>query len=119
MNRNIAEELATKLLKETHLENIVWSIKEPPFNLENKTENFISIYLETTYKGKIIGLFEKRLKHYHDEDIYDWVSEANLCIVEEKATRRISTWEGGGSKATRDLLFYAKAKASGVLNLLE
>ena len=114
-----AEQLSNNLLKDTHLNIVKWSLTQPPYNLTNQSDDYISIYLETEYKGKTIGLFEKRYKYYTDIDEYVWAAEDSLCIVESSNRQRISIWEGNGGKTTSDLLNLAKAQASGIHNLLE
>ena len=56
------ELLITQLIRETVSGSVSWSVKNPPYSLNQATENFIPLYLECQYKNARIGVYEVRQK---------------------------------------------------------
>lgn len=117
INEGKAEQLIIKLIRETSSGKVEWSLQEPPKGLVEATEDVVPLYLQTNYKNKLIGVYQKRSRHYVDEVQYCWVEGVGFCIVD--AIGRV-VWEfDDRSPALNDLLNTAREQASGIGDLLD
>lgn len=116
-NEGKAEQLLIKLIRETSAGNITWNLKDPPSGLVDATEDVVPLYLQTSYKGKFIGIYQQRLRHYVDEDEFHWVEGVGFCITDSQ--ERV-VWEfNERSPALIDLFNTAREQASGIGDLLD
>lgn len=112
-----AEKLIIQLTRETYANEVKWLAKDAPDNLESGTEDLFPLYLETTYKNTIVGLFQKRYKHFYDEHDYYWGQDIGFCVLDNED--RI-LWEyDQRSAALVNLFDAAREQASGIDNILD
>lgn len=110
-------QLITKLIRETSQGNVTWMVENPPKSLNSETEQSVPLYLETEYKGKILGIYDLRTKYYTDVDEYSWSENIGFCIVDTKG--RV-VWESTErSPALFDLFNTAREQASGIDDILD
>lgn len=108
--------LVTQLLRETLSNNLNWQVLEPPFALNRATERVVPLYLQCTFKGTAIGVYEVRGKHFTDIDEYYWTENLGICITQDAG---IVVWQDEEySPALRDLYQMARQQASGLRNIL-
>ncbi len=109
--------LITKLIRETSNGNISWELSNVPLSLNTATEQSVPLFLQTDYKGKIIGIYDLRSKHYTDIDEYSWTRGVGLCIVDDQG--RV-TWEAKENLLSLyDLFNIAREQASGIDDILD
>ncbi len=71
----------SKLTWETVNGAVSWRFEDPPEQLTQGTFDLIPIYIQCHYKGKQrIGVYERRYRHYIDEDQFYW-SSVNIFII--------------------------------------
>jgi len=112
-----AEQLVTKLIRETNAGKVLWKTRDAPTGLVRGTEDFIPLFFDTIYKGKHIGIYLKRFKSFVDESEFFWSETVGLCITDYQD--RV-VWElEERSPALYDLFKTAREQASGIGNLLD
>lgn len=110
-------QLITKLIRETSKGNVNWEIEDAPTSLNSETEQSVPLFLQTEYKGKILGVYDLRTKYYTDVDEYSWSESVGFCIVD--TVGRV-VWESReGSPALFDLFNTAREQASGIDDILD
>lgn len=116
-NETKAEQLITKLIRETFEEKVIWTIKESPNGLIEGTDNLVPLYLMTTYKGKYLGVYQKRFKIFIDEIDYTWNESIGFCITD---FYNKVVWEfEDRSPALYELFNTAREQASGIGSLID
>lgn len=111
------EQLVKKLLVESKNGNIKWDVYETPRSLNQETEQSVPLFLKTEYKGKSIGVYDLRTKHFYDEHEFYWSESIGLCIVDEND--RV-VWEANEYfPALLDLFNAAREKAAGLDDILD
>ncbi len=110
-------QLITKLIRETAKGNVKWKVEDSPSSLSNETERSVPLYLQTEYKGKLLGVYDLRSKHFTDVDEYYWSESIGFCIVD---TMGRVVWESNEySPALLDLFKTAREQASGIDDILD
>jgi len=110
-------QLITKLIRETAKGNVKWEVEDVPRALNAETEQSVPLYLQTEYKGKILGVFDLRSKYFTDVDEYYWTEGVGFCIVDGRG--RV-VWESTEpSPALLDLFNTAREQASGIDDILD
>ena len=110
-------QLITKLIRETSKGNVRWKVEDAPRSLNNETEQSVPLFLQTDYKGKLLGVYDLRTKCFTDVDEYHWSEGVGFCIV-DKGGRVV--WEAQHvSPALQDLFITAREQASGIEDILD
>lgn len=110
------EQLVKKLLNETKSGDIDWEVCETPRSLDQDTEQSVPLFLKSEYKGKYIGVYDLRTKHFYDEHEFYWSESIGLCIVDD---RDRVVWEANEYfPALLDLFNIAREKAAGLDDIL-
>lgn len=110
-------QLITKLIRETAKGNIEWEVKDAPDSLNYETEQSVPLFLQTEYKGRLLGVYDLRIKSFYDEHAFYWSEGIGFCIV-DKAGRVL--WESNEhSPALLDLFNTAREQASGIDDILD
>ncbi|CAI4158165.1 conserved hypothetical protein [Alteromonas macleodii] len=110
------EQLVTQLIRETNDGNVRWRVKPPPYSLNQATENYVPLYIETDYRDARIGVYELRQKYFTDVDEYHWTETLGICIVQESET---VVWQVEEySPALKELFNMARHQASGISSIL-
>jgi len=111
-------QLILRLTRATVDKAIKWKILDAPRTLTAGTDDFISFYIETSFKGQRIALFERRSKDYDGErDSFYWTGYAAIALLD--ADRRV-VWEfGENSSALENLLKVARESAANVETILD
>ena len=110
-------QLITKLIRETAKGEIKWSVEDVPRSLNQATEREVPLYLETEYKGKLLGIYDVRSKNFFDEHAFYWNESIGFCIVD--SDRRV-VWElDEYFPALLDLFNTAREQASGVNDIID
>jgi hypothetical protein len=113
---NKIAQLITKLIRETAKGNVKWKIEKAPRSLNYETESSVPLYLQTEYKGKLLGIYDHRSKYFNEGEGY-WHEGIGFCIV-----------NGGGkviwvlndySPALLDLFNTAREQVSGIDDILD
>ena len=114
---NKTAQLITKLIRETAKDNVKWEVEEAPRSLNYETESSVPLYLQAEYKGKLLGIYDHRSKHFTDVDEYYWSESIGFCIVD---TDGRVIWESNEySPALLDLFNTAREQASGIDDILD
>jgi len=109
--------LITKLIRETSKRDVIWVIRDAPRALNRDTEKSVPLFLQTEYKGKLLGIYDARSKDFYDEHSFYWSESIGFCIL-DKQDRVI--WESDEySQALLDLFNTAREQASGIDNILD
>ena len=110
-------ELLAKLLRETSKGTVDWEVRAPPRSLARDTEQSVPLFLQTEYKGKLLGIYDLRTKSFYDEHDYYWSEGVGFCILDNED--RV-VWESdSASQALYDLFNLAREKASGIDDILD
>ena len=76
--------LITQLTWESVNGSVSWSLKDPPPSLTQGTFDLIPFYIECHYKSRQrIAIYERRYRHYVDEDQYYWASAIILVLFDD------------------------------------
>lgn len=114
---NKAEQLIILLTRETYSGTVTWLIDQPPKGLASGTEDLYPLFLETQYKGKTIGLYQRRYKYFFDEHEFYWSEEIGMCVVGDFQS---IVWEyKERSSALFNLFEAAREQASGINSILD
>jgi hypothetical protein len=115
-SKSKTEQLVKKLFNETKSGNIKWDVCETPRSLNQDTEQSVPLFLKSEYKGKHIGVYDLRTKHFYDEHEFYWSESIGLCIVDD---RDRVVWEANEYfPALLDLFNTAREKAAGLDDIL-
>ena len=114
---NKTAQLITKLIRETAKGNVKWKIKEAPRSLIYETESSVPLYLQTEYKGKLLGIYDHRSRSFVDEEKYYWSEDVGFCIVTEDG--KVIWTVNEDSFPLRDLFNTAREQASGIDDILD
>jgi hypothetical protein len=115
--KNKTAQLITKLIRETSKGNVKWEVKDAPKSLNCETEQSVPLYIQTEYKGKLLGVYDLRSKYFTDVDEYYWSESIGFCIVDSE-DRVI--WEANeASPALLDLYKTAREQAAGIDDILD
>jgi len=110
-------QLVSKLMRETSEGLVSWKVEDAPDALWRGTETIIPLYLQTNYKGTVIGIYEVRSKHFYDEHDFHWSEGLGLCVV-DRFDKVI--WESNEySPALQSLYETAREDASGINDILD
>lgn len=110
-------QLITKLIRETAKGHIKWEVKDAPDSLNYETEQSVPLYLQTEYKGKLLGVYDLRTKSFYDEHAFYWSESIGFCVVDNNG--RV-IWEANEySPALLDLFNTAREQASGIDDILD
>lgn len=113
---NKTASLITKLIRGTAKGLIKWEVKNAPGSLNFESERSVPLYLQTKYKGKLLGIYNIRAKHFYDEHAFHWTESIGFCIV-DRMDRVL--WESDEySPALQDLFNTAREQASGINDIL-
>ncbi|MGU1815657.1 hypothetical protein ACSEP3_06775 [Pseudomonas aeruginosa] len=116
MNPDKIEKLMMLVLRGTSEGAVKWVSTKAPDSLTRATEDFISVYLEAEYKGRILAVYEVRSKYYRDEDEWSWTSGVKFAVVREG----VVVYETSSySPALRQLFAAARHNAADVDKMLE
>lgn len=114
---NKTAQLITKLIRETAKGNIKWNVEDAPRSLNHETEQSVPLYLQAEYKGKNLGVYDLRSKHFTDVDEYYWSESIGFCITDDMG--RV-VWESKEySPALLDLFNTAREQAAGIDDILD
>lgn len=114
---NKTEQLIVLLTRETYAGQVEWLNTQPPIGLTKGTEDFYPLYLQTSYKGKDIGLYQRRFKSFHDEFEFYWCEDVGMCVVGDYEA---VVWEySERSSALINLFEAAREQASGINGILD
>ena len=106
----------TGLIKDTINEKIVWKRIDIPNSLSIGTDNFFPLCFKANYNETNFILFEKRYKHFIDENEYHWTYEIKIGILDKNTV----TWENSEFISNlNDFFIYAKEKSSGIDSFLK
>lgn len=109
--------LLVKLNKLTSLGQLQWEVQDPPRTIARGTDDFIPLFLTTTYKGQRFGLFQQRYQWYDGEhDRFSWSEQLVLAILDNQDRM---LWETHQSSALHDLFETARKKVSNVDKLID
>jgi hypothetical protein len=110
------EQLVKKLLNETLNGDVKWEVRETPRSLNQDTEQTVPLFLQTEYKGKYIGVYDLRTKHFYEEHEFYWSESIGFCIVDE--SDRVVWKASEYFPALLDLFNIAREKAAGLDDIL-
>ena len=111
-------QLATKLLKLTIENKIIWNIAECPQNLIDGTNFIIPIYFQAEYNKQIFATYKIRYQNYSpDFDTMYWTEEIKLAIIDKD--HEVVIWENNQPiSAINNLFSYVQEQASGINNII-
>jgi len=109
--------LIIKLTRETAKNSMLWQVKSPPKSLTYATDDEIFTYFYASYKDKVVAIFVRKYKHYHDEDDFSW-SERNVFAVLDYQDRVLIEFDQY-SPALTDLFTIVREKVSNLDGLLD
>lgn len=116
--RSDVSKLVSKITFDTIDGSVDWRISEPPAGLTEGNADIIPIYIECTYKQKQrVGLFERRYRHYNDEDSWYWSSMVVLVLLD--ASSRVIYESEGPDTSLYNLFIVAKDSASGLSRVIQ
>ena len=109
--------LVEKLTQETLAGNITWDIVDAPSSMNQETESSVPLFLQTTYKSKIFGIYDIRTKSFYDEHDYYWSEGIGFCVLDD--SKRV-VWESGEySPSMLELFNVAREQASGIDDIFD
>lgn len=112
-------QLIVQLNRETAAGKIQWKATQPPASLVQGTEDVVHYFFEGEYKGKLIGIYERRYKSFFDEHDFYWNNEIVLAILNNRHQRKI-IWEfSERTPALIDLYSTIREQCSGINELLD
>ncbi|WP_137191217.1 hypothetical protein [Stenotrophomonas rhizophila] len=77
--------LVKQLTWETVEGGVEWRLRDPPRSITAGTLDLIPIYIECRYEGRqTIGVYERRYRHYIDEDSYYWNAMIVLVLLDNE-----------------------------------
>lgn len=93
MKDRIANNLVMRLLEETSRRGVSWSVEDVPSPIERGSNFIIPIFLETSYQGQRIAVYEVKYKQFVDEYDYYWAGAVSISIL-DGAGRTLWKYEG-------------------------
>lgn len=110
--------LVSQVIWDTVGGNVSWQIIDPPRFLVEGTSDLIPCYVECRYKGRqTIGVYEKRYRHYVDEDQFYWASNIVLVLLDD--FRRIIYESNEPDIQINNLFGVARDSASNVNSIVK
>jgi hypothetical protein len=110
--------LILQLTKLTVDKGIEWKVCDPPRALIQGTDDVVSLYLETEYKGQFLALYHRRYRAYDgDNDVTYWADEVHVAILD--AEERIVWEHTDGSSALTNLFTVARESAANIDGILD
>jgi hypothetical protein len=110
--------LIVKLNKLSSLGQIKWEVRDAPRAILRGTDDYIPLFMSTSYKGQRFGLFEHRYQAYDGEhERFYWTNRIVLALLdwEDRAL-----WETNSqTPALFDLFETARKKVSNIDGLLD
>lgn len=73
--------LLAQILRATYSGKIDWKLSNPPVSLIRNTDNFVPTFIQATYKGSEIVVYEERGKHWTDEENYNWSTSIRFGFI--------------------------------------
>lgn len=110
--------LIIKLNKLTSLGQIEWEVQDAPRAILRGTDDYIPLFMSTSYKGQKFGLFEHRYQAYDGEhERHYWTNKIVLAILDREDR---ALWETlSQTPALFDLFETARKKVSNIDGLLD
>lgn len=102
----------TDLIKRTSKKELTWIKIDPPYYLENGTEDLIPICYKTVYDNINFILYIRRYKHFTDYDEYFWGEEIKIAKLEPDG--RISWVNRENISSLSDLFIIVEEYSSGM-----
>ena len=111
--------LIVKLNKLTSLGEINWNMVEPPHSIFHGTDDYIPLYLETSYKDQKFAIYQLRSPFYDGEDDKTYWNERIKLIMLDYKDRVL--WENPShtASAVNDLFETARKKASNIEGIVD
>lgn len=116
MRDMIANNLVIRLLGETSRRAISWSVEEVPHPIDRGSNFIVPIFLETSYQGQRIAVYEIKYKRFIDESEFYWASVVNISIL-DGVGRTLWKYEGDDPELN-ELLTDARRSLSNVDSFL-
>lgn len=111
-----ASKLVGQVLRATYSGSILWRLSSPPASLTRATDNFVPVFLEADYKGKVIVVYEERYKHWTDEENFTWGAGVRFGVfLGNTVVTEFVKW----SPLLRQLFEAAKNNATDVDSLID
>jgi hypothetical protein len=117
MTNDKALKLVVALNKETIQDNIKWVALNAPETFTEGSSDIIHIIYKSKFKDFLFALYQRRYRHYFDEDAWSWGEGLVLAIINENDKVLWDTYEQ--SQALRDLYNSVTKQASGFNNILD
>lgn len=77
-------QLVSKLIWDTIGGSVTWRLTDPPRPFTEGTFDLIPCYIECRYQNKqTISVYERRYRHYVDEDDFYWASRIILALLDD------------------------------------
>lgn len=108
--------LLAQILRATYSGKVDWELSNAPASLTRNTDNFVPIFLQATYKGSEIVVYEERGKHWTDEESYNWSTSIRFGFV---VSGSVMTESVRWSPVLGQLYDAAKKHASGVDSIID
>lgn len=110
--------LIIKLNKLTSLEQLEWEVQDAPRAILRGTDDYIPLFMVTSYKGQKFGLYEHRYQAYDGEhERFYWTNKIVLAILDKEER---ALWETPTqSPALFDLFETARKKVSNIDGILD
>lgn len=117
MNSNgKVNQLIMQLLRDTSEGNVNWFHSEPPRYLSYATDDVIAAFFRAQYGAVEVAVYEVRYKYYHDEEAYNWSSEARFAILQgENVVLDLRST----SPALANLFGLVRSRANGLDSILD
>lgn len=75
--------LIAMLVRKTGSGDIHWALTKPPKLLTSATEDEIYSYFQAHYNSKIVAIYERKSKYFHDEYAFHWTSSNVFAILDK------------------------------------
>lgn len=116
--RSDVAKLISKITWDTVDGSVEWKITDPPATVTLGNEDIIPIYIECKYKQRqTVGLYERRYRHFTDEDSWYWSSSVSLVLLDDQ--RRVIYESEGPDTSLFNLFNAAKDSASGLSGVIQ
>lgn len=110
--------LLVKLNKLTALNKLHWEVEDPPRSIARGTDDFIPLFLTSTYKGQRFALFQQRYQSYDgDRDRFYWTERLILAILDQD--NRVLWETPHQSSALYDLFDTVRKKVSNIDDVID
>jgi hypothetical protein len=109
--------LLVKLNRITSLDQLKWTVCEPPGSIQDGRDDVIALFLRASYKDQFFCLYERRSPNYESEhDTIYWAEQPVFAILDNKD--RV-LWEAPWSSALGDLFETVRKKVANIDKLLD